>query len=45
MHGFQDLALVATAFGSLLWLYRHPSKCQRERAARTQELRDWDWRS
>ena len=45
MQDFHDLALVCAALGSLLWLYRHPSKCQRERAARTQELRDWDFRA
>ncbi len=45
MQGFHDLALVAAAWGVLLWLYLHPSKHQRERAQRTQELRDWDWRS
>ncbi|BCM93814.1 hypothetical protein IAD21_05705 [Abditibacteriota bacterium] len=45
MQDLQDLAMVATVLGSLLWLYLHPSKCQRERATRTQELSDWDWRS
>lgn len=45
MEGFQDLALAAAAFLSLVWLHLHPSKSQRERAARTQELRDWDWRA
>lgn len=44
MEGIQDLALVAIAFGSLLWLHLHPSPAQRERAVRTQELSDWDWR-
>ena len=41
----QDLALCVAAFGTLVWLSIHPSKCQRERAKRTQELRDWDWRA
>lgn len=45
MQGFHDLALVAAAWGVLLWLYLESSKHQRERAQRTQELRDWDWRS
>jgi hypothetical protein len=45
MESFQDLALSATAFATLVWLCTHPAKCQRQRAARTQELRDWDWRA
>ncbi|HEX8464234.1 MAG TPA: hypothetical protein VF627_06400 [Abditibacterium sp.] len=45
MENLGDLALCAAMFGSLIWLHLHPSKCQRERAARTQEPRDWDWRA
>lgn len=45
MEGWQDVALCAALFGTLVWLHLHPSKAQRERALRTQEIRDWDWRS
>ncbi|WP_157947726.1 hypothetical protein [Abditibacterium utsteinense] len=45
MESFQSLALGAAAFFALVWLHAHPSKCQRARAARTQDLRDWDWRA
>lgn len=45
MESFQEFALGAAAFVALIWLQLHPCKHQRQRAARTQELRDWDWRA
>lgn len=45
MESLEPLALGATAYLGLIWLHLHPSKPQRQRAARTQDLRDWDWRS
>lgn len=45
MESLQDLALSAIAFTALVWLSTHPWKCQRQRADRTQERHDWDWRT
>ena len=40
METLHDVAIVAASFGSLLWLYTHPTKAQRDFAARTSHVED-----
>ena len=43
MEILHDVAIVAASFGSLFWLYTHPTRAQREYAARTSHADEENW--
>ena len=43
METLHDVMIVAASFGSLFWLYAHPTKAQREYAARTSHADEEGW--
>ena len=43
MEILHDTMIVAACYGSLLWLYKHPTKSQRDYAARTGHADEENW--